>query len=239
MQGQYRIGRLFTITAIAAVASLVIARYARDVQESADRSFCHSNMVKIGSALQNYYDHFGVFPCTNVERQSGAHSWRVLLLPMLGRGDLFARYSFSEPWDGPHNRSLSGSCPQVLMCPRRDAGTTDSFANFVALVGPDTILGGSRHVRFRDIVSPQHTIVIVEFRTSDIHWMEPRDLNVELSEFPVASSRGDGKHDVRVLFADGVVAMLKSVGMDDLRVLSSVSASEETKIEVLSRCHGL
>src|SRR5262249_58412844 len=65
------------------------------------------------------------------------HSWRVLLLPYLGEGNLYNRYHFDEPWDGPNNRQLLDSMPGVFRDPIHgdDRG---HFTDYAALVGEAT-----------------------------------------------------------------------------------------------------
>ena len=45
------------------------------------------------------------------------HSWRVLILPRLDRNDLYQRYRFDEPWNGPNNSQLMNEAMLILYCP--------------------------------------------------------------------------------------------------------------------------
>lgn len=44
-------------------------------------------------------------------------SWRVQLLPYLGRDDLYARFKLAEPWDSAHNKTLLVEMPKVFESP--------------------------------------------------------------------------------------------------------------------------
>jgi len=65
---------------------------------------------------------------------------------------------------------------------------------------------------FKDGLS--HSIMVVEIRNSDIHWMEPRDLDIRTLKFAVNS---DGKNSISsrhiggalVLYGDGTTEFLK------------------------------
>src|SRR5262245_48474313 len=69
---------------------------------------CRTNLWQLGLALHNYYNEHGHFPPPYVADAAGKsmHSWRVLILPYLGRQDLYDAYDLNEPWNGPSNRKL-------------------------------------------------------------------------------------------------------------------------------------
>ena len=70
-------------------------------------STCASKLQNIRVALRMYQNDYGTLPPAVVYDSQGrpAHSWRVLILPYLGRTDLYRRYWFSEPWDSERNRA--------------------------------------------------------------------------------------------------------------------------------------
>jgi hypothetical protein len=47
----------------------------------------------------------------------------VLILPQLGRDDLYGEYRFDEPWNGPNNKALVARMPDVYACPSNDQPT--------------------------------------------------------------------------------------------------------------------
>jgi hypothetical protein len=65
-----------------------------------------NNLKQIGLALRNYHDAYGRFPPAYVADGHGPpmHSRRVLILPWLEKREIYDRYRFDEPWDGPNNR---------------------------------------------------------------------------------------------------------------------------------------
>ncbi len=158
---------------------LVCAKVVRDIQEA----FCRANCIGvrvtlIGTALADYQRQNGKFPPAYLAGMDGkpAHSWRVLLLPYLGYDDLYSRYKFDEPWDGPNNRLLADEMPIEYRCPSvRNPGP---YTNYVAVVGPETLWPGERAVSLKGIENAWATIHFVEIADSDIHWMEPRDLTL-------------------------------------------------------------
>ncbi len=162
------------------VLFLVSAKIVRDVQEAFRRANCIGVRVTlIGMALADYHRQNGEFPPAYLPGIDGkpAHSWRVLLLPYLGYDDLYSRYTFDEPWDGPNNGLLADEMPMEYRCP--SARNPGLYTNYVAVVGPETLWPGERAVSLKGIENPWATIHFVEIADSDIHWMEPRDLTLD------------------------------------------------------------
>ena len=56
-----------------------------------------NNLKLIGLALHNYHDMHPSFPPVYIADKNGKplHSWRVLLLPLVGENDLFASFDFN------------------------------------------------------------------------------------------------------------------------------------------------
>ena len=97
----------------------VMEQSVKQAREAAQRSTCKNNLKQIGLALHNYHDRYQSFPPAFVADENGKpmHSWRVLLLPYLDQADLYARYNFNEPWNGPNNLKLGDEIPEVYGCP--------------------------------------------------------------------------------------------------------------------------
>jgi len=66
-------------------------------------------------ALLAYRAEHGEFPAPVLQRDPGEppYSWRVALLPYLGRPDLFHQYRFDRPWNSPDNLRLLSQIPDV------------------------------------------------------------------------------------------------------------------------------
>jgi len=124
----------------------------------------------------------------------------VLLLPFLERDDLYSRYDFSEPWNGPNNRKLAEQMPYVYRCPAY-RGNEKATTNYVAVVGPQTAWRGDKGVPFTKISDPQ-TILIVEVADSDYNWMEPRDMSFEQA---LAGVNVDLRHGISSYHPGGAV----------------------------------
>lgn len=74
-----------------------------------------ANLTAIADAVVRYTKERGKLPSTNIRDSSGnvqTLSWRVALLPYLGHKELYERFNFEEPWDGPNNIKLLNYIPE-------------------------------------------------------------------------------------------------------------------------------
>ena len=211
----------------------------------ARRCQCWNNLKQIGLALHNYHDVYGCFPpaCVKDEEGRPMHSWRVLLLPFLEEQDLYDRYDFDQPWDGPDNRVLSQEIPYVFQCPAGELSGTP-ITSYLAVVGTNTLWPPRRTVRFSDIEDgTSNTLAVVELAASDVHWMEPRDLDVGDLSYGVNHDSGRGissrnqccwRHPPRganVLLADGSVDFLQNdTDVEDLQAMATIAGKEEHRL---------
>lgn len=199
------------------------------------RSRCASNLHTIGLALQNYNAIYGCFPpvCTTDEDGKPMHSWRVLILPLIEQVELYRRYDFNEPWNGPHNLKLAKQMPQVFRC-FEDTATPGTNTDYVAVVGPETIWQPDHGTTFREIEDgSSHTIAVIEASGAGINWMEPRDLpfaalakGVNPKPGPGISSMHSGA--VLAVFADGHTQSIdERIPLEKLKALFTKAGGEE------------
>ena len=148
------------------------------------RSRCPINIRRIVWALANYERQYGSYPPPYIPDKTGKpmHSWRVLLLPFLREQQLYDKYNFDEPWNGPNNIKLVNSMPDVYSCP----SSTDRQANgrgctsYLAVVGPDTMWPSSSPRKRSEITDKAgDTVVVIEYHDPQIMWLEPRDLGFD------------------------------------------------------------
>ncbi|NLE36817.1 MAG: DUF1559 domain-containing protein, partial [Pirellulaceae bacterium] len=141
---------------------------------------CWSTLRQIGAAMNQYHDDHGSYPPAYVVDSRGQplYSWRVLLLPYLNEQALHSRIRLDRSWDSPDNRSLP--TPRVFQCDWtvRTEGSS-ATTHYVAVTGPETMWPGKDAIRREDIHDGlSRTVMVVEIKGSDIHWMEPRDLKL-------------------------------------------------------------
>jgi prepilin-type processing-associated H-X9-DG protein len=208
-------------------------------REAAPRAICQSHMRNLGLAILNYAaEHDGFLPPPYLADDTGRpiHSWRVLMLPYIDRRDLYDKYRFDEPWDGPHNRQLHDTMIEVFCCP--EAGRPSTSTNYVVVRGNETAWPDSQQIKLDEISSAdglEHTLLLVETAETGIHWMEPRDdsfskipLRLDSSAGPAVSSRHPGV--VNVIFCDGRVKPLsQELPPATIRALLTVRGGEKIR----------
>ena len=182
-------------------------------------------------AVANYHDTEGHYPPAFVTDKTGRrmHSWRVLILPYIEADDLYKQYDFNEPWDGPNNSKLAGRMPKIFAFPGDyKPGTTTT--NYLAVVGPNTVWRPGNPVNEKDVKDGlSSTILLVENRGMNIHWMEPRDLDFDTMDWEYNSPRGvSSKYDrpAIVTLDDNVRRLSPSIGPDVFRALFTIDGGE-------------
>lgn len=159
------------------------------MREAVRNSQCRGNYGILHLALHNYHDTYKCLPPAFIADANGKpiHSWRVLILPFLDGNEIYKQYDFREPWDGPNNRKLADKWNHhTWQCPNNPEFGQNLMTNYVAVVGPQTAFPGDRSVTFDDFRDGlENTILLVEIANSDIHWMEPRDLNFDEMSFAI------------------------------------------------------
>jgi prepilin-type processing-associated H-X9-DG protein len=153
------------------------------------------------------------------------HSWRVLILPYLGRMDVYDAYDFDEPWNGPNNRKLANITISAFDCPA-DIRASSTITNCLAVVGPDTAWPGSESTSLADFAYERGNILhVVEVSYPGIHWMEPRDLQVSQMAPTVNSTAGRGISSAHpggahAAFVDGSVRFVpENTSAEELRAM--------------------
>jgi len=233
---QFRLVHLLIVTALVglSIQAVVLMRNAVEgAREAAREMVCKNNLRNIALALQNYHDSWNCFPPSNYADSSHkpVHSWRVLITPFLGNSAFSDQYDFSQPWDGPSNSKLNGPW-KTFYCPS-DRSRHSGLTNYVGVVGTGTHwLDDAARTRSTRLGSAS-SIMVVEISAPNIHWMEPRDL--ELSELdqwiPTTRSPRLSDHHIEggmVVMADGSVEPLSR---DETILRLRKMAAESQRVE--------
>ncbi|RCS54414.1 DUF1559 domain-containing protein [Bremerella cremea] len=185
---------------------------------------CGNQLKQIGLALHNYHDTFGMVP----PAQLIGHSWRVRLMPFIESSPYYSNYRFEEPWNSDWNLQLESRpleswkmqepiiCSHNLywQCPGERKDKSVSHTAYLMLVGPHAFGRKEEGIRWQEITDdPATTIAVAETASRSIHWLQPKDLDVETMSFQIndpkkpsiSSHHPYGPH---VLFFDGTVTQL-------------------------------
>jgi hypothetical protein len=213
----------------------------QEAREAARHTQCRSNIGQLYFALLQYHEIHGTFPPANIADADGRpmHSWRVLILPFIDQVAVYEQYRFDEPWDGPHNSELANRTGDTFHCPSGPNRGGSPLTDYVVIVGPDTAFPGAASTSLSDITDgPENTVLLAEIAGSNIHWMEPRDLQVAEMSFVVndrdrPSISGPHSRGPAVVFADRLTAyrLDASLRPATLRAMSTIAGGERVSKE--------
>ncbi|MCL2005332.1 MAG: DUF1559 domain-containing protein [Planctomycetaceae bacterium] len=222
----------FTAPALGVVTALFLP--AVQASRGADqRSQCMNNIKHIALALHTYHDIHNAFPPLYTVDDDGSplHSWRVLILPLLGEEDLYWQLRLDEPWNSEHNSQFHGAMPSVFRCPSNPNGGS----SYVVIDGegfaPATRPGFAGKQLINIIDGTSNTIAIIELRDG-FNWMAPRgNMTLEdLEQWPsLPNSRVGSWHDggMNVGMFDGSVRFIsRDTDSSVLRALGTIAGGE-------------
>ncbi|HAY78713.1 MAG TPA: hypothetical protein DCY79_02770 [Planctomycetaceae bacterium] len=178
-----------------------------------------------------YHDHYGAYPPAYIADENGTpmHSWRVLILPFLHHRRLYDRYDFSQPWNSKANMRLATEMPEVYAFHGEyEEGVVTT--NYLAVVGESTFWPGAMSRRSAEITDEEDTtIMLAENWGQHIHWMEPRDLDLETMSLEVDDPQGISSKYLApavVMMDSQVVKLRPDLRRDALRALLTVNGGE-------------
>jgi hypothetical protein len=179
---------------------------------TANRELTRRNLQFLAFAMHAYVDeHDQRLPPAALFAPDGRPllSWRVLLLPYLGKNGkwLYKQFKLDEAWDGPHNRPLLDSIPDIYT-PAMGSVKERDLTYYRVFTGPETPFEGPVGLRmpldFPD--GTVNTFMIVE-AGEPVPWTKPEELAYS-SRRPLPKLGGllpDGFH---AAFADGWVGFV-------------------------------
>jgi hypothetical protein len=175
------------------------------------------------------------------------HSWRVLILPYLDAVGAYEQYDMGQTWDSKTNRTIEAIGETLFACPasHNESGSSlnSTTTSFVAVTGHETAWPNRGTFAREEILdAPSGTILFVETANSGIHWMEPRDLDID--EFltrrsPNAASNSPHKNGTFIAFADSTFCLMcNNTGTEAVRALLTVNGGERVirKDDTEGRC---
>lgn len=233
------LGIVLVLVLILTVWGVVI--YLDRVNDAYVRGKTTANLYAIDKGIWSYVEKYQTLPPAYViDRHGNKHSWRILILEFL-KPDLYAEYSFDEPWDGPNNSRLLPRMPNFY----KNYATKDdssTHTRFVAITGQGCAFDGPKTVKVEDMLDdPATTIMIVECTSIKVPWMAPIDLPIDEMSFrindsgaaSISTDRNGGPygwfrcHDARLLPL--------TLTERDIRAMTSIQGGERIDQETLKR----
>lgn len=138
--------------------------------EAMHRAECVSHLQRIGLAMLMYEREHGSLPPAFTIDASGKplHSWRTLLLPYVGQGELYAKLRLDEPWDSPHNSQFLRATPDIYQCP--SVTLAAGLTTYTVVVGDKTPFGAGQGRMLKDFGD---RLALVVERMQPVMWMDP------------------------------------------------------------------
>ena len=106
-------------------------------------------------------------------------SWRVLILPYLGAGELYKQFHLDEPWDSEHNENSLPGCRELPEPQQQGSG--EGKTNYLTVRGEKTVFPGKTAIAsptFADGTS--NTIMTVEVSDDKaVIWTKPDDFEYD------------------------------------------------------------
>ncbi|HEY2785825.1 MAG TPA: DUF1559 domain-containing protein [Fimbriiglobus sp.] len=199
-----------------------------------------NNLKLIGVACHNFHDAYGFLP-SDITDKAGKPllSWRVRILPYLGRDDLVALYKsfkLDEAWNGPTNFPLLKKLPTAYTPVRVKAKVGMTY--YQGFAGPGAVFDPkNRRLTLTKISSEDgtsQTALVVEGGLA-VEWTKPADVPFAPKK---ELSRLGGQFDgaFAMLFCDGSVMRVKDDY--DVRTMKAVitwNGGEEIDPDVLRK----
>jgi hypothetical protein len=152
-------------------------------REAARRTQSMNNLRQISLAVLNHESARKDFPAQCIANAQGKPllSWRVRILLYIDDEEtqkLYHEFHLDEPWDSQHNKALLDRMPAVYQNPNLPPSTN---TNFLAPVGVDSILGGKKGTRIKDIKDDLSNTILVLEADADraVPWTKPEDYEVD------------------------------------------------------------
>jgi hypothetical protein len=139
-------------------------------------------------------------------------SWRVMMLPYIGEGELYQEFHLDEPWDSEHNKKLLEKMPEIF-APKDTEAYKNHETFFQVFVGKGTA--------FEPPAKPQpDSLIVTPTAPSDVPRNPPGPLGngLRLNEFL------DGPNAIMLVEAKKAVPWTKpdDIPFDDGKMLSKV-----------------
>lgn len=176
----------FSICSFLLVMLAILLPVISAVRKTASRNNCATAIQMVGLAVKNYEESLHSLPPSHISDSTGRpmYSWRVTVFPYFC--DEIAGYDLNQPWDEPRNRRAAEPYT-CFACPTNHNAhppNAPAFANYLAVVGADTIWSSKTPLRLADLASLIRTILLVEVTDSQIPWTAPGDFDVDSPNRP-------------------------------------------------------
>lgn len=146
----------------------------------AEIASARQNIRHLALAASNYQSSGGSYPSAHLEDDDGEpkHSWRVLVLPFLGKDELrlYEEYRMEEPWDSPHNLKVAEQLPNGFAGGAIFGGTDRTQATFKLVTGSGTAFVDNE--TYEPEPDADDFWAFIEDRQNPVLWTKPEDISL-------------------------------------------------------------
>jgi hypothetical protein len=183
------------------------------------RSTSQENLKKIAKALLDYEKKHGHLPYARTgegDKEAQAPrglSWRVAILPFLGRKDLYDKFNFNEPSNFPVNQEAAKSMPDVYMSPRHPGEKNRTY--YQVFTGDGLFGQQNSPPQTKFLARNADSVLMVVEAQSPIEWARPDDINYNTNfMLPQLGGVLPGNH-FNAALADGTVVFVPRIMYTD------------------------
>lgn len=218
---------LFPLVLIAySIVPLLSTLYASNYSSG----YAAEQLETIVAGLHQWHEKHGQFPAVASYSSTGQPllSWRVHLLPFLGREELYRQFHLDEPWNSNHNLTLLKSIPNCYRLPGYGQQEPWGGTYFQLIVGPGAVFEHDKQATIPEIKAQgrMESVIIAGIAQEAVPWTKPGDIEFADGK-PLALGRvvrrapatiipflmggnineenapGEGNRRYRLAFADG------------------------------------
>ena len=186
------------------------------IAEEAIRAGDQNNLKQIGIAFHEFHDTHNAMP-TNILSKDGKLllSWRIHILPFIGKPELYKEFKLDEPWDSDNNKKLIAKMPKTFELAgieTKEKGQT-FFQAFVGKKGdairPIMLEGDLKGLGFVGVTDGLSNTFLAVEAAEPVIWTKPVDLPFDANEkLPKLGRRQP--NGFNVVFCDGSTRFIKS-----------------------------
>ncbi len=189
-----------------------------------------NNLKQVINALFAYESANQSFPPNAIYSDAGRPllSWRVAILPLLGRQDLYEKFRLNEPWNSAHNLRISRDMPECYADPENEYLNVNWRTTVQLPYGKGMMFQEKEGTKFTDIRDgSSNTIAVVcTDPAKSVYWTKPADWEVDLGQ-PWNGLKQENEQTVTFAFADGSVHSIPvSLAPEDLRAMLTRDGGE-------------
>lgn len=223
-------GTPLTIAGIGCLLVLFFTPVARMIpRQPARRTQCTNNLREIAMVLYQYQVTHGEFPPAYTVDANGKplHSWRTLILPLLGRRDLYESIDLTKPWNDPANSAAYNTTVPIFLCP--SATCPRNHTTYLANAAKDGFFSAAEPRKLADITDVQgKTLLVIEVDShQSVHWMSPLDAD-EARILSIGESASPHSGGMNAAMCDGSVLFLRgNMPAADRRAMISIANGDK------------